>query len=45
MAEAAEARNGGRRNRVVILGGGFAGINAAMDELAEGHAIRQLIEF
>ncbi|HWY99607.1 MAG TPA: NAD(P)/FAD-dependent oxidoreductase [Edaphobacter sp.] len=31
MAEAAEARIGGRRNRVVILGGGFAGINAAMD--------------
>jgi NADH:ubiquinone reductase (H+-translocating) len=29
MAEA--ARNVGRRNRVVILGGGFAGINAAMD--------------
>ena len=31
MAEAAEARDGGRRSRVVILGGGFAGINAAMD--------------
>jgi NADH:ubiquinone reductase (H+-translocating) len=31
MAEAAAARSGGRRNRVVILGGGFAGINAAMD--------------
>jgi NADH dehydrogenase len=31
MAEAATARNGARRNRVVILGGGFAGINAAMD--------------
>jgi NADH dehydrogenase len=31
MAEAAEVRNGGRRNRVVILGGGFAGINAGMD--------------
>ena len=31
MAEAAEARNLGRRNRVVILGGGFAGINAAME--------------
>jgi NADH:ubiquinone reductase (H+-translocating) len=30
MAEAAAARNGARRNRVVILGGGFAGINAAM---------------
>jgi NADH dehydrogenase len=29
MTEA--ARNVGRRNRVVILGGGFAGINAAMD--------------
>jgi NADH:ubiquinone reductase (H+-translocating) len=29
MAEA--AGNVGRRNRVVILGGGFAGINAAMD--------------
>src|SRR5258708_8739000 len=27
----AEAANGARRNRVVILGGGFAGINAAMD--------------
>src|SRR6202047_4498498 len=31
MAEAAAARGGGRRSRVVILGGGFAGINAAMD--------------
>ncbi len=31
MAEAAEARNVGRRTRVVILGGGFAGINAAME--------------
>jgi NADH:ubiquinone reductase (H+-translocating) len=31
MAEATAARNGGRRNRVVILGGGFAGINAAID--------------
>src|ERR1700745_4122603 len=31
MAEAAEARNFGRRNRVVILGGGFAGINAATE--------------
>ena len=31
MAEAAAARSGGRRSRVVILGGGFAGINAAMD--------------
>jgi NADH:ubiquinone reductase (H+-translocating) len=31
MAEVAAARNGARRNRVVILGGGFAGINAAMD--------------
>src|SRR5260370_22492391 len=31
MAEAAATRNGARRNRVVILGGGFAGINAAMD--------------
>jgi NADH dehydrogenase len=31
MAEAAAARHVGRRNRVVILGGGFAGINAAMD--------------
>jgi NADH dehydrogenase len=29
MAEAAQ--NVGRRNRVVIVGGGFAGINAAMD--------------
>jgi NADH:ubiquinone reductase (H+-translocating) len=31
MAEAAAVRDGARRNRVVILGGGFAGINAAMD--------------
>jgi NADH:ubiquinone reductase (H+-translocating) len=31
MAEAAAVRDGGRRNRVLILGGGFAGINAAMD--------------
>jgi NADH dehydrogenase len=31
MAEATKVRNGGRRKRVVILGGGFAGINAAMD--------------
>jgi NADH:ubiquinone reductase (H+-translocating) len=31
MTEAAATRNGARRNRVVILGGGFAGINAAMD--------------
>jgi len=31
MAEAAAARNVGRRTRVVILGGGFAGINAAME--------------
>ena len=31
MAEAAAAGNGARRNRVVILGGGFAGINAAME--------------
>jgi NADH dehydrogenase len=31
MAEAAAVRSGARRNRVVILGGGFAGINAAMD--------------
>jgi NADH dehydrogenase len=31
MAETAAAGNGARRNRVVILGGGFAGINAAMD--------------
>src|SRR5439155_19658267 len=31
MAEAAATPNGARRNRVVILGGGFAGINAAME--------------
>ena len=31
MAEAAATRNGARRSRVVILGGGFAGINAAME--------------
>src|SRR5580693_4584753 len=31
MAEAAAVRSGARRNRVVVLGGGFAGINAAMD--------------
>ena len=31
MTETTAVRNGGRRNRVVILGGGFAGINAAMD--------------
>ncbi|MCU1251689.1 MAG: dehydrogenase (ubiquinone) [Edaphobacter sp.] len=31
MAEAAATRNGARRNRVVILGGGFAGINAAIE--------------
>jgi NADH:ubiquinone reductase (H+-translocating) len=31
MAEAAVARSGVWRKRVVILGGGFAGINAAMD--------------
>jgi NADH dehydrogenase len=31
MTETITARNGGRRSRVVILGGGFAGINAAMD--------------
>ena len=31
MAEAAATRNGAKRNRVVILGGGFAGINAAKD--------------
>jgi NADH dehydrogenase len=31
MAEAAAIRNGARRNRVVILGGGFAGINAATE--------------
>jgi NADH dehydrogenase len=31
MAEAAVARSGVWRTRVVILGGGFAGINAAMD--------------
>src|SRR6201984_2078565 len=31
MAEAAAVRDGARRNRVVILGGGFAGTNAAMD--------------
>src|SRR6201996_6578052 len=30
MVEAA-TRNGARRNRIVILGGGFAGINAAME--------------
>jgi NADH dehydrogenase len=31
MAEATAIRNGARRNRVVILGGGFAGINAATE--------------
>jgi NADH dehydrogenase len=31
MTDAAATRNDARRNRVVILGGGFAGINAAMD--------------
>jgi NADH dehydrogenase len=31
MAEAAVARSGVWRKRVVVLGGGFAGINAAMD--------------
>jgi len=31
MTETTTGRNGGRRSRVVILGGGFAGINAAMD--------------
>src|ERR1700748_1786671 len=31
MTEAAATRNGGRSSRVVILGGGFAGINAAME--------------
>jgi NADH dehydrogenase len=31
MPEAAAIRNGARRNRVVILGGGFAGINAATE--------------
>src|ERR1700746_4074572 len=31
MSETAEARNVGRRTRVVTLGGGFAGINAAME--------------
>jgi len=30
VAEAIAARSGGRRKRIVILGGGFAGINAAM---------------
>src|ERR1700751_6149055 len=31
MAEAATVRDGARRNRGVILGGGFAGTNAAME--------------
>jgi NADH:ubiquinone reductase (H+-translocating) len=31
MAEATAIRSGARRNRVVILGGGFAGINAATE--------------
>src|SRR5271154_2646393 len=31
MAEAATARSGGERKRVVILGGGFGGINAALN--------------
>ena len=31
MAEAGATRDGGRRKRVVVLGGGFAGINAAME--------------
>jgi len=31
MAEAGATRNGGKRKRVVVLGGGFAGINAAME--------------
>src|SRR4030081_746937 len=31
MAEAVTARNDARRNRVIVLGGGVAGINAAME--------------
>ena len=31
MTLKAATRNGARRNRIVILGGGFAGINAAME--------------